>query len=341
MSSAPEASLIDDPVEQGWDGAIGRAGDDNPMLLAGWHRVLGEAFSVRPLYLCVDPGSPSPTYAAFYQSRSLVGGNVLMSLDRAIAGPTDTDRMRGLIDALTKTARDSGARYGLIKFPLDAVPGSTTHEKLHPTLSVGAGADAHWDALSGNVRRKTRKASKEGYGVSTSDRIPDAYHSIFAARMRDLGTPTTGADYFSAINTHLAGNIRFISLNHGGRMVGGAFLVRNRQHWLNLYVAVEPEHQRRYGNYLLYWTMIEQVADEGGGLLDFGRSPREGGTHRFKRLWGTRDVITRYTTLPLSGSIPSATMDQSSGLKHEVWKRLPLPIATFLGPRLRRAIPFS
>ena len=63
-------------------------------------------------------------------------------------------------------------------------------------------------------------------------------------------------------------------------------------------------------NMLLYWAFMEPAIAQGVTLFNFGRCTPGGGTHRFKRHWGPR-----------------------------LWRRLPLALATAVGPRITRYIP--
>ena len=133
----------------------------------------------------------------------------------------------------------------------------------------------------------------------------------------------------------------FLAVKRGQELLGGAVQLCAGSVWLNLYTAVEPEAQRDYASYLLYWNMIEHAVAEGGTILDLGRSRPESGTHRFKLQWASDDLIRQYTLIPVCGKIPAVSLDKSAGFKHEIWKRLPLQIAGPAGGFLRRSIPFA
>jgi serine/alanine adding enzyme len=93
-------------------------------------------------------------------------------------------------------------------------------------------------------------------------------------------------------------------------------------------------------NHLLYWSAIETAPARGCEVLDFGRSTPGEGTFKFKEQWGAQPVALHWeyqliegTTLPNVGPT-----NAKYRLAIEMWKRLPLPLATRLGPRIVRGI---
>ena len=75
---------------------------------AGWHEVLSEAFTVKPLFLRARDGEGSISgVLPLFRSRSLFFGDFISSLeDGHCAGDTDTARAlaRGALDLLTQEA---------------------------------------------------------------------------------------------------------------------------------------------------------------------------------------------------------------------------------------------
>jgi len=221
------------------------------------------------------------------------------------------------------------------------LPSARVELKTFTGLRLPQSKEGIWEALSSNTRRKVRKAQKEGYGVELQPSIPTDFQPIYFRRQRDLGTPAPGPQLFAAMNTHLADRLSFLALKRDGRLIGGAVMLRAGKSWLNLYVAVESEGQQQYGSYLLYWSQIEMAVAQGLQTLDFGRSREGSGPHRFKLQWASQDWRRPTTLVPLGVPLPVASLDQSGGWKHKLWRQLPMPIARPLGARLRRALPFA
>jgi hypothetical protein len=96
-------------------------------------------------------------------------------------------------------------------------------------------------------------------------------------------------------------------------------------------------------NMLLYWSFMEHAVDEGLRVFNFGRCTPESGTHRFKRQWGSRDEqLWWYQHAPGKADGAEAATPSPDGAYSwgpRIWQRLPLPVATVLGPLVVRGIP--
>jgi hypothetical protein len=93
-------------------------------------------------------------------------------------------------------------------------------------------------------------------------------------------------------------------------------------------------------NMLLYWSFMKRCAESGVRRFNFGRCTPGCGTHRFKQQWGSTDVPLWWYQFSREGA--SGTPSPGDGgfsLGPRLWKRLPVSIATAVGPRIVRYIP--
>ena len=94
-------------------------------------------------------------------------------------------------------------------------------------------------------------------------------------------------------------------------------------------------------NTLLYWEMLRFASAQGFRQFDFGRSTRGAGTFHFKKQWGAEphDLVWEYWTAANATAPDLSPANPKFKYAIEAWKRLPLPVATALGPYLVRNIP--
>ena len=94
-------------------------------------------------------------------------------------------------------------------------------------------------------------------------------------------------------------------------------------------------------NHLLYWSIIEQAVADGCDVLDFGRSTPNEGTYKFKEQWGATAVPLNWEYRLMDGAaLPNASpTNPKFQLAIKLWKKLPVSIATSIGPSIVRAIP--
>ena len=97
---------------------------------------------------------------------------------------------------------------------------------------------------------------------------------------------------------------------------------------------------------LLYWSMLAHAADGGWRWFDFGRSTPGEGTWKFKLQWGAEPAplywgrfwIDAKGTKELPVAENPGSKGQSRALAERIIRYLPVPVATFLGSRIRRYI---
>jgi serine/alanine adding enzyme len=92
---------------------------------------------------------------------------------------------------------------------------------------------------------------------------------------------------------------------------------------------------------VLYWSVIEWAHQNGFRKVDLGRCTPGSGNYEFKQHWRPveQPLHWRYW-VPRGSTVPAPRREDSKfSLAVNVWKRLPLPIANAIGPRIVGSIP--
>jgi CelD/BcsL family acetyltransferase involved in cellulose biosynthesis len=91
---------------------------------------------------------------------------------------------------------------------------------------------------------------------------------------------------------------------------------------------------------LLYWRLLERAVERGQAVFDFGRSSQDSPTFRFKKQWGAVPAPAEWQCYARSGSPGEMRPDSPRYARRvRVWKRLPLWLTRWVGPRIVRGIP--
>ena len=150
MNDRIEIQEVDDPASiKDWDELVDLSSEPNPMMLAGWHGILKNVFSVRPLYLRAVDEDQSLGVMALYHARSLLAGNVLRGMDGTIAGREDTR-----IDLTGKAmswAKKHGVAYCQFRCPVTGIAEARVELKVHTRVALENGASAIWNKISSMV----------------------------------------------------------------------------------------------------------------------------------------------------------------------------------------------
>lgn len=92
------------------------------------------------------------------------------------------------------------------------------------------------------------------------------------------------------------------------------------------------------GNDFMYWDLMRRACERGIKVFDFGRSKRGTGSFDFKKNWGFEPAPLHYEFKLLRRSeVPQNNpLNPKYQLFIKTWRRLPRPMANFLGGRLVR-----
>ena len=154
-------------------------------------------------------------------------------------------------------------------------------------IALPAGTDELWKRFSTGLRNKIRKGQKSGFRVqwAGAEGVGD-FFEVFAANMRNLGTPVYPRKWFEAICGHSPGQVRIMTLWEENRAVAAAFLSIYKDTVELPWSASLPDTRRSYSHYMMYWTVMEWAIRNGFRRLDLGRCTPGSGTWEFKRHWG-------------------------------------------------------
>ena len=100
------------------------------------------------------------------------------------------------------------------------------------------------------------------------------------------------------------------------------------------------EYNPTNANMLMYRHLLERAVERGQMVFDFGRSTTNGNTYRFKKQWGAKPHPTVWQYRVNSGEVGDMRPDHPCYQRAIcIWRRLPLALTRFLGPRIVRGIP--
>jgi FemAB-related protein (PEP-CTERM system-associated) len=330
-----------------WQKFVDAAPDAGALHHAGWYHVLRDAFWVQPYFLvAVDGGDAVRGILPLYYSRSPIAGVHLSSLEGGVlaVGRDAAVALLGEAEAL----RDRlGVDYLQLRGGAVERPAELTVPKIHTTIDATRSVEALWTAVKKKSRWAIRKAQKQDLRVSRDIDLNglDSFYWIYAAHMRDLGSPAIGLDAFRAIRRHLGWErLRLYFIHHGTRPIGGMLCILNGERWTDYYAAVRSTADIEFANYQLHWHVIRDAAQSGAISLDFGRSTPNSNVHLFKRKWGGRDVefpYHFYANPSVRKRDPGLQrIHEGQGTARRLWSYLPLALSNRLGPLLRKQLPF-
>jgi FemAB-related protein (PEP-CTERM system-associated) len=253
---------------------------------------------------------------------------------------SSVDVEQRLVESLIAEARRLGARSIELRASrrLD-IPWKPAEHKVNMTLPLPPSGDQLWRQLDRGVRNQLRKAERSGLSVDFggAEKL-DAFYTIFAIRMRELGSPVHDRAFFRAIVHEFGAQARLGLVWKGTTPIGGLLALAFRDTLTVPWASCLHEYKTLCSNMLLYWETIRSGCAQGFRRFDFGRSSRGSGTYRFKRQWGAVESPLFWYTIPIHGRVQPAPADDGRVATYltNAWRRLPLTVTRGVGPLIRR-----
>ncbi len=311
-----------------------------------WGRVVEESFGHRTHYLSARRGGRIVGLLPLVLMRSRLFGTFLVSVPFFNYGGLLSDGPevdRDLLAAAEEIGRREGASF--IELRHSENKGCLVHTREHKVtmlLELERDQARQWGAIGAKVRNQVRKAEKSGLVASTGgSELLDEFYEIFSVNMRDLGTPVYAKRFFATMAARVGDAFRAVVVRHRERPVAAGFLLRFRDRLEIPWASSLRRYNALCPNNLLYWTALRWAVEQGVRQFDFGRSTPGSGTYRFKEQWGAKPVQLYWQYALLRGTdLPHLSPDNARyRLAIAIWRRLPLGLTRWLGPRLVRNLP--
>lgn len=345
MTSARERVVTwraDARLDRRWHDALAALAPATLAHAPEWHVAIQQAYGHQPLYVGAnDEEGRSGLLPAFIMRRPLFGAVVASMPFLDTGGPCAATPAiaQALVDRLIADARELGAvaveLRGMQRVDV-AVP--AMEHKVTLSLRLPSDADRLWRQIDRGVRNQIRKAQRAGLAIEFggAELLADFY-PVFAARMRDLGSPVHGRRFFDAIFAAFGSRARLAIVRKGEQAIGGLVAVACRDTLAVPWASCLHEFFALCPNMLLYWETLRRASADGFAKFDFGRSTRDSGTYRFKRQWGAVEEPLYWYSIPTAGRRHAAADDTSkTAALAGSWRRLPLTLTRRLGPHIRR-----
>ncbi len=333
--------------EPSWDAFVEAHPAGTHYQKSGWRDVVRRAFGHPSFLRVAKKGDVIEGILPLVRFASPLFGRYLVSmpyLNRGGILAAHEGAARALLGDAQRLVEETRSRFAELRHitPIDErLPRRA--EKVSMSLDVSIGEEALWDAIGPKTRNLVRKAEKSGLVVREGDREKDftAFYDLFAANMRDLGTPVYTPRFFREVLRAFPESTRLSLVEREGVPAAAGICVSHlgftEIHW----AASRREMLGSSPNMLLYWEAITHASRSGLETFCFGRSTVDSGPYRFKKQWGARGTPLAWEYLLAPGStVPGLNPDNPKfRLAVGAWKRLPLALTRILGPPIVRHIP--
>ena len=332
-----ELSKSEEPV---WDAYVDAHPQANCYHLRAWKTAAEEAY-----------GFETP----FLLARDRVAGRVCGALPLFDAGAYLTTGLFGaygpvladdpgtadaLVAAAIERTRARKARFLVVK-ALGRKPPAEGFEPLDHWVIAKLGLERDpevvWKRFRDKTRNAIRKGQRSGFEVRVGLECLGGFYDVLAENMHRKGAPIYGRSLFEKLLLGLGDRGEIVTLEHGGRTVSGALVIRFGDVVTVPFASSRPASFHLNPNNLLYWEIISRSCRAGARTLDFGRSLRDSTALSFKLGWGAEAEAQPMYVRALRGPAPRFDVAAPSiRFLTGLWRSLPRNLADALGPAICR-----
>ena len=250
-------------------------------------------------------------------------------------------------EALLERAQQLGEESGVSHIELrntvaemGALP--AREDKVAMILELPESIDALGKSIGSKRRSQVRRPLREDPEIRVGGaELVDLFYAVFARNMRDLGTPVYAKSLFTAICEAFPDETKIVGITIRGEPAAAAFLIGHAGQLEIPWASTVRDFNRISINMLLYWEVLRYAIDAGYERFDFGRSTVDAGTYRFKKQWGAEpQQLYWHYWMRDGGDLPQLNPNNPKyRMAINLWQKLPLPVANWLGPKLVRNLP--
>jgi serine/alanine adding enzyme len=326
---------------------VARHAEATPYHDPAWLRVISEAFGHEAYNLVVaDSAGAIVGVLPLAHFSSRLFGRFTVSLPFVNYGgilADDDVAAQALLDGAVAEVRRNGGAHLELRHTVQRF--TALHPRRHKVamrLPLRATGDEQWNALDRKVRNQIRKAENSGARVAAGGvELLESFYAVFARNMRDLGTPVYAARFFAKVLDAFPDRTRIFVVSVREQPVAASLVVWHRDTIEVPWASAIRDFNPLCVNVLLYWQMLRFAVERGLRVFDFGRSTPGEGTFQFKRQWGAQPLPLVWEYWTADGhSVPDLSPHNPKfELAIRSWQRLPVRIATAVGPFIVRNIP--
>jgi FemAB-related protein (PEP-CTERM system-associated) len=326
-----------------WDDYVLGSTDGTFFHLSGWQSVIRDTLRKPTYYLYCECGSEVVGVLPLVHMKSILFGNALISMPFLVYGGPVADSAE-IADCLVGRAREIAGELGVDYLEFRNRRHSdrgvavnkiyaTFRKPLHPD------PERNLKEIPRRQRAMIRKGMKAGLTAERDDDT-NRLHAALLECKRNLGTPFFSNRYLRSIKSTFADDAEILTVTRNGETVCSVMSFRFRDEILPYYGGGGTLARACQGNDFMYWAVMEKACVDGVAMFDYGRSRIDTGAYRFKKHWGFEPEPLSYEYFPVrSKEIPELNPGNPKyQLMIKAWKRLPLGLASVMGPPIARRL---
>jgi len=325
-----------------WDCFVSACSEATFFHRSGWKTVIEEVFRHRTWFLYAERAGEICGVLPLAQVKSWLFGNSIASLPFCVYGgiaSNDPDAVADLEAEAERIANQCGV--DVLEFrncsPRHADwPRQDLYVRFRKLML--ASEEENMLAIPRKQRAMVRKGIKAGLSSEIDDGV-GRFFDLYAGNVHRHGTPALPKRYFERLKAVFGNDCEvLIVVDSQARPVSGVMTFYFRDEVLPYYAGDAIAAREVAGNDFKYWELMRRATKRGCKVFDYGRSKRGTGSFDFKKNWGFEAEPLHYEyRLYRRDSVPQNNPNNAKyRLFIEGWRRMPVRLATWLGPYIVR-----
>ncbi len=329
-----------------WDDYVTRHPAATVYHMSAWGRAVSASMGHNCYYIYVEDEGKICGLLPLIHVKSMLFGNALISVAFATNGGPIFDN-QAVLDLLDEKCRDLMREFNVDS--LECRNTDSIHEDwpakqdMYSTFRKNLSEDNEENMLA--IPRKQRAMVRKGikFGLkAVLDDQPDRLFAMYSQSVRNLGSPVFPKKLFYCLKQEYGDNCEILTIETDqGKPISSVMTFYFRDEVIPYYGGGTFEARGLAANDFMYWSLMERaVSERDCRIFDFGRSKNGTGAFSFKKNWGFEPKSLNYEFMLKDGEeIPDINpLNPKYQLMIKVWKKLPMPVANFIGPLISRSL---
>jgi FemAB-related protein (PEP-CTERM system-associated) len=331
-----------------WDSFVNHFPGSSPFQLSGWVQVFESAFGLNTYLLSARESGEMKGVLPLMYVRAPLWGNYLTSMPGGLI-TEDPEAAQCLLAYAKQLVKQLGARYLVLRdaYRKHDDPDLITSE-AHCSMQIDlrSGRKHVRKNMNATTRKMINRTNKDDLKAVFDNEQFERFYQVYLTAMRQRGTPTQGVDFFRTALEAFPDRFQLITVLTEDRILGGGFVFLFNDWLICTWAGLDTRFYDLNTSYALYWHAILYGIRQGRNNIDLGRSAVESGTYQHKLGWGAQPKqMYQQFYLNKIDAPPKVGGNRNGSLLYktfvDVWRLFPLPVTEFVGPRLRRRVPFG
>jgi FemAB-related protein (PEP-CTERM system-associated) len=337
-------SPTDTRQAQAWDDFVLACPQATFFHRAGWQRIMRNEFRHDTYFLYAHEAGRITGVLPLAHVKSMLFGSSLTSLPFAVyGGVAATDEASAC--ALEAEAERLAVQLGVPHLELRHMVrrhADWPEQDLYVTFrkEILADEEANMLAIPRKQRAMVRKGIKNNLKADIDTGV-DRFFALYADNVLRHGTPALSKRYFESLAREFGPDCQVLTVSSDqGKPLSTVLSFYFRDEVLPYYAGDDLAARDLAANDFKYWELMRRACAQGLKTFDYGRSKLGTGPYAFKKNWGFEPTPLHYEfKLYKRDSLPQNNPANAKyKLMIETWRRLPIGVANWLGPKVVRGL---